>query len=391
MDIHGAVGKSSLGKVVRFGLALAGVSLGGTARADQIWSVLEQTPASVYTRSLRGLALSSDGSVVYGGYIQGTGAGTQQVIGYNATTGAQTSATGQTIYGQPKGVATDDRGNVYMTLNSATNANTQPSAIYNAALDARLSTFTSTLGAGQQAQESGVDVVNIGGNYYEYIAFNKGNGTFSGVERINVNDPTNPFVDTTFGTNGFLNLKALTGNALAFVNGITVTSDGTIYAAGGLTAGTGANTYGDSLIRISSDLSSYSTVGVAGAMDVALYGGNAYVTQYGYHIAGSDNYSIAVVDLSSFTQTDTLTPTGIPARSSSTGTDSGLSGIAISSTGMLYVADQLAVGTGASNAGDRILMTQLTTAVPEPSSVALMGLGAVVLAGCRLGRRGRAE
>jgi hypothetical protein len=205
-----------------------------------------------------------------------------------------------------------------------------------------------------------------------------------------VDDPTNPFVDTTFGTNGFLNLKALTGNAAAFVNGIAVASDGTIFAAGGLTIGSGANTYGDSLIRISSDLSSYTSVSVAGAMDLALYGGNAYVTQYGYNIAGGDNYSIAVVNLSSLTQIDTLTPTGIPARSSSTGTDSGLSGITISSTGMLYVADQLAVGTAASNAGDRILMTQLTTAVPEPSSVALMGLGAVALTAFCRGRRDRA-
>lgn len=93
---------------------------------------------------------------------------------------------------------------------------------------------------------------------------------------------------------------------------------------------------------------------VPGAFGVVHYNGKLYVTQYlsTNTVAGASTGSgVAVLKTSDLTFVTTLKPpAGLPARSFQDN-DSGYSGIAVSPTGMLYVADQIwkRVGTSAPN------------------------------------------
>src|SRR4029079_13547173 len=97
------------------------------------------------------------------------------------------------------------------------------------------------------------------------------------IERWDVTNTASPTLDTSWATSGVLDLKVLSGSTNAFANGLEIASDGTIYVAGGI-LGTGR---GDTVFKISSSGSSLTqNTSVSGAMDLALYNGNVYVTQY---------------------------------------------------------------------------------------------------------------
>jgi hypothetical protein len=318
-------------------------------------------------RSLRGLALSADGQDLYAGFIQGTTSAQIREVssGVNASLigndgGSPTNSYGAnapyttglvakvTTFNQPKGVATDDRGNVYATLNTGSNATSMGWVIYNSTLSAQVASATSTDGTASQL--SGIATAKLGGNYYVYVGWKNGQ-----IERWNVNDASSPVLDTSWGASGKISLKTI--NVNAYLNGLTVETDGTIYVAGGLQ---GTTSFGDSLIKIpaaaaaAADLSTASHVDVKGgadglggfaAMDVALYGGQVYVTEY-----LQTNSTIAVFNESDLTSAGTITPPDttlagpsgkVSAYNSDGGTDSGFSGIDISSDGKIYVAEQL--------------------------------------------------
>jgi hypothetical protein len=192
-------------------------------------------------------------------------------------------------------------------------------------------------------------------------------------------------------------LKAI--NASAYLNNLAVDSDGTIYVAGSLTALNAAG-FGDSLIKIpaaaaaSGNLASATSALVKGganstggyaAMDVALFGGKAYVTEY-----LDANSTIAVFYTNDLSGAGIITPpnpNGPSGQTASfnTGVDSGFGGIDISADGKIFVAEQVyrsiaATGTytppgGSAMTGtqilfDRILVsTTLDTAGPVTSSV----------------------
>jgi hypothetical protein len=320
-------------------------------------------------RSVRGLALSSDDQHVYTGLIQGTtSAAVREVsagvnaslIGNEPTTyGANapytTGLEGRvTTFNQPKGVATDDRGYVYATLTTGSNAGSQNWAIYTSTLGA-LAVATRTSTTATASQLSGIATAHLGPNYYAYIGWKSGQ-----IERWNVNDITNPVLDTSWGavaTPGKISLKTI--NANAYLNGLDIDTDGAIYVAGGLQSTT---SFGDSLIKIPAAAAAAGNVTAAttshvdvkggangtggfAAMDVALYAGKAYVTEY-----LQSNSTIAVfytLDLSSAgiitpPITTLAGPSGkVSAYNSDAGTDSGFSGIDISATGKVYVAEQL--------------------------------------------------
>ena len=84
-------------------------------------------------------------------------------------------------------------------------------------------------------------------------------------------DSSNPRKGGTF------NLATLDGfSSAGSPRGLEVAGDGTIY----LTATLAPTTSDGTIYKIALDLSSASSASVSGAMDLALFGGKAYVTQY---------------------------------------------------------------------------------------------------------------
>ena len=325
-------------------------------------------------RSLRGLSISPDNSTLYAGFIAGTSsAGIRTVDSSTGLYSSPVSTVNGSFY-QAKGVTVDDRGNVYATLNASAGAKTQEFRDYTSALTNQTVSPTNAITTAANTQLAGASVAHIGDHYYLYLSHNKTGGQ---IERYNVDNPAVPFLDTTWATSGVLDLKVLTSNANAFVNGLEVTSDGTIYATGGLLS-TGR---GDTVFEIASNLTTWTdNTSVSGAMDLALYGGKVYVTQY-----LSTSSAIAVLDGTTLSLLDTLNPT-ITHTYLGDG-DNGYSGIAIDPTGRLYLADQIYDNTtvsGQNTLYDRILVAQ----VPEPSTLVLVTCGLFALVAVRLRRRG---
>jgi hypothetical protein len=230
-------------------------------------------------RVIRGLALSPDGTDLYAGFIQGVGAGSEQVIelpstvqGTSLVDTTQTSgspfiAKSGNLNGQAKGVAVDDRGDVYTTLNTGSNAGNQKFGIFQSNLTNEFTySIPENLGGQTTGQVSGLEVQHIGNQYYLYVVNGK-NG--DGLERFNVTNPSAATLDTSFGNaSGAINLTNLisnyntanpgnqlaSGNGAFPVNGAAVAADGTIYLPVSIpsAAGTGTNG-GNAILKISAN------------------------------------------------------------------------------------------------------------------------------------------
>ncbi|MGH7139398.1 MAG: DUF4214 domain-containing protein, partial [Pirellulales bacterium] len=253
---------------------------------------------------------------------------------------------------QPKGVATDDRGYVYSTLNSGVAATSQEWAIYNSDLTpVSGSPFMSA--TTNPKQLSGMAVQKLNGHYYAYISSNKGDSAT--IERWNVDNPSSPTLDTSWGTNGIIDLQdpSFGVGSNAFINGLVVDTDGTVYATGGVDQ---TSDRGDAVFKISPDGKSLeNTTTVAGAMDDAIYGGRLFVTEY-----EGPNSAIAVLNESDLSLVDTITDSPKGPYTNITpdalGYDAGYSGIDIGSDGKIYVAEQLYQYVGGTYS-DRILVS----------------------------------
>lgn len=340
--------------------ALVMAGFGMEAQAAPTWQVQADFVSST-TDSLRGIALSPDGSAEYLGFIQ-SGAG-RSIREYSSGVLAGTNPTitnsTSTSSFQPKGVATDDRGYVYATDNNSAGANSEKFSIFSSDLLTTESTTTTATVGPPAYSLGGIEVQKVGGNYYAYVATNKGAAT---IERWNVNNPAAPVLDSGWAGSGVLNLKTTQGSN-AFVNGLCVAPDGTIYATGGVLS----TDRGDKVFKISADGTSISSANVTQAMDVALYGGDLYVAEY-----NSSASAIGVLSASDLSSITTLT-TGF-AHAGAPGNDDGYSGITVNSSGQLYVSDQIYGSTGGTQ--DRVLVS---SPVPEPMSLGLVGVGALAL------------
>lgn len=340
---------------VAWTVALLAAAIVAPAAAQTTWTVqsnyFAERNAVAQPRTVRSLALSADGESIYTGYIQSPGAGTQIVRKVSsdvlAVTGSDTVIFGNgagpggtgglgpvgtnPIYpptfttpgvpgfeawlpvssSQPRGLATDDRGNVYVSLRDSNIVR-----IY----DANLS--TPPLGAFGLTSPLGVAVRKLGSTYYAYVV----NG--NQVRRWDVTDVAFPVLDALWtpplvlpgGTEG---------------NGITVDADGTVFVA----ASAASRVY-----RISADgLTVITSAAINSAADVAVYQDKVYVVS---------RVSLAtpavvppIVQLYKADLTSAGADIVVPDFGTPRSSIAQLTGIEVSSDGKLFVSEENYLGT----------------------------------------------
>ncbi|MEU8870612.1 Ig-like domain repeat protein, partial [Streptomyces javensis] len=327
------------------------------------WSALvDQTVPATDTSSIRGVAVSSDGTAVYTTWIQQSP--TNRRVRKYATATPNTLLASFALPAstvdpvncpagreQAKSIATDDRGFVYIGSGDRDIACGGPGDVdrpYVLVLDSSLTPVSGKVQTSDAATKDkrigGAAILKSGSVYYLYISRESGSGE-AYIQRFDVTNPASPVLDTTFNGTGTFNLATLPGFSTAgFPRGLTVAPDGTIYLA---STDTGNFTNG-TVYRIASDLSSATSVTEFGAMDVALRSGKVYATQY-----LANNSQIAVLDAATLTQVATITIPQFPHPN--TALDTGYSGIDISSDGKIYLADQLYSTVG--GVSDRLLVS----------------------------------
>lgn len=182
---------------------------------------------------MRGMAISQDGKYAFGGYLNPNGSSAiemSEIATGKAVAGFQFIQPENSKSSYPKGLATDDRGYLYAAL--AYNPNNTR---------ADLATFTysdgkiTQVGYGNvimtnEATKTGVNgitVEKVNGTYYAYVVVNY---DVDYLVRLNVNDPANPVIDTSFGNNGMIDLKQ-EPYSVNDANYLDVDTDGTIYLA----------------------------------------------------------------------------------------------------------------------------------------------------------------
>lgn len=316
-------------------------ALSGFAQVEGLglgWSVLTSfsgtsSPTSE-ARSMRSLALSSDDSVAYVGFLQGTSSSAIRKI--DATTGAVLGSLTIASSRQPKAAATDDRGYVYFSTARPTSTTDGQFRVY----DQNLNLLQSFLPAGTQ-RIGGICLKRVGGTYLLYVAREASSSAL--IERYDVTDYSAIFLDTTFAAGGQLDLRTFFPTA-ANLTGIEVDDDGTIFQT---------SRDADAIYRISANSLNASVATVPRAMDVAIRGARLYVTHY-----DSANSKVSVLNKSDLSFLCFL-PTGISRSSVS---DSGYAGIDITADGRIYLADQVYNNTPSTLVQDRILTS---TVLPD--------------------------
>jgi hypothetical protein len=247
---------------------------------------------------------------------------------------------------QPKALASDDRGNVFVgERNSGTNTS-------------NIQAFSATLTPGTTLSVSspvlgGMDVYKSGSTYYAYAGF-EANGE---IRRYDVTTPAAPVLDTTFGTGGLYTIAGATD-----IRGVEIDATGNIFAA---SRGDGK------LYKVAADLSSVTSVNLTRAMDVALFGGRAYVTSYN----GTTSF-IRVYDATTLAVIEdyTIAATILDGNAYTRGANEGWGGIDIDSSGRMWLADQHYGSTGGTQ--DRLIVS---SPVPEPTAGAVLAAGAVMM------------
>lgn len=277
------------------------------------WSVAVDHVATPDSRThvMRSVALGNDS--VYVGYIQDDTPQCRDVHRHGLESPYDLEDARGIGALQPKGLATDDRGYVYVMNRQGGGSYLGEVEIYNEDLSELKATFTL-----QNYWFGGITAYEENGSYFVYIT-NESNGK---IRRYDVTDPTNPVVDVSFGTNGdFTVIGAIK------LRGITVDGDGTIFVAGD-----------NNLYRISSDLAAFSSAYVYGPMDVALYEGLAFVTS-----KDKANSSIKVMDKNDLSCVieDKVVISTIDGNAYSRGTSEGWSGIDIGDDGRIWLCDEL--------------------------------------------------
>ena len=321
-------------------IVVAGIAASAAA-APPTFTLAHDNPTPGSTNQMRSVAVSrqAGNESVYFSFIQTSGNRNVRRIDWNAPFSVLNSRNPQSGGDQPKAVATDDRGNVYIA-NRLSGSTASVLRTHNADLT-QSATYTAT----SNFDYGGLAWHKSGGTDYLYLS-HEANGI---IQRFDASDPLNLTLDTSFGTGGTFQVAGATN-----LRGIEVASDGTIFVA---------SRNDHRLYRVSSDLSSTTSTVINRAFDIALYGGKGYVTSY----AGTSSM-VSVFNPANLSVIEQWTVADIGF---SRGSSEGYAGIDIDSMGRMWLVDEHYAGSGTSTA-DRLLVS---TPVPAPASLALLGLG----------------
>lgn len=222
---------------------------------------------------MRGMAISQDGKYMFGGFLNPNGSSAiemWEIATGKIVTGIQFIQPENSKSSYPKGLATDDRGYLYAALAYNPNNTKADLAVYDYADNLKLLSHTTiaTTSPDVKTGVNGITVQNLGGVYYAYIIVNY---DVDYLVRVNVTDPANPFLDTSFGVNGLIDLQKEPFN-LKEGNYLDVDTDGTIYL--------GCQTNSDKLLMVISADGSLvlNQVSHPTAYGVALWGDYVFVT-----------------------------------------------------------------------------------------------------------------
>jgi hypothetical protein len=324
--------------------AFAAMLIGGIANvvpaATLTWTTAT-SQASGTTNQLRSVAVSDEpgNDSVYIGFIQTSG--NRRIDRRDTDSPYGVLNTHASSFDQPKGIVTDDRGNVFVSnRNSGTNTS-------------RIQSFSSTLTPNSNTATTtpvigGLAIQQVGATYYAYAVYESAGL----IQRFDVTNPAAMTLDATFGTGGSYNIPLATD-----LRGVEVGDDGSIYAA----------SRGDAMVyKVSSDLSTVTSAAVPRALDVALYNGNVYATSY-----NGVSSLIRVIDAATMNFVDDITISTLDGNPYSRAATEGFAGIDIDAGGNIWLADQHYGSTGGTQ--DRLLVG--SSLVPEPTSLVLVSLG----------------
>lgn len=324
------------------------------------WTTAVDTTSSAQN-SLRSVALAAQAGnqSIYIGYIQNSS--NRDVERFDTTSPYAFMSSRSPVTGseQPKAIATDDRGNVFIgnRISGTQNAiiKTHDAAlVQQATFDASGSEF------------GGLATWRSGNDYYLYVARESGRQ----VNRYNINDPLAPVLDASFGTGGTYTLP-IANSTVGVLRGLTVAEDGTIFVTSRIDSADGGLTEG-ALHRVSADLSTVISAVVPRAMDVALFGSNAYATSY-----NGSNSLIRALDSTTLSFVEDITISTLDNNPYVRGNFEGWSGIDIGPDGRIWLVDQLYQVSG--TASDRLLVG--SSLVPEPATLVLASLALLGLVG----------
>lgn len=192
---------------------------------------------------MRGFAVSPDGRFAFGGFLNPNSAAALNIIDLETARPGSSYVHEQTEGGRgyPKGIAVDDRNHVYVGEAYYQNYGSVNYAIltYNEKGELTEEGFYNVVTEGTPGDKNGtkmgvngVDILKLDGKYYMYLVVNY---DMDRLYRFDVTDVKNPTLDTTFGTNGYVDLNAVHN----FKEGqyLDVDVDGTIYIGATLNDG----------------------------------------------------------------------------------------------------------------------------------------------------------
>jgi hypothetical protein len=339
-----------------------------SAAFNPTWNVAYDQTSSV-TNQLRAVEIAGQpgNNSVYVGMIQTTG-GHRDVYQFNTSASLPLTPIHDSgpSNDQPKAIATDDRGNVYVG-DRLSGGNSGQITTFSSTLTSPVFTTTNV----PIEQFGGLATAHFGGHYYLY-ATREATQALSGgavggeIRRYIVDNPATPTLDTTFGASGVYTIpNTIAGGAVPntakTLRGIDVAPDGTIFTT---------NRDTGTVFRISANLTSVTSASVPRAMDVTLFSGFAFVTSY-----NGANSLIRVLDMGNlaFEQDITYASTGLPAR----GTSEGWGGIDIDpNTSRIWLGDENYNASGTTK--DRLLVSSPLAAVPEPATVLVLSVVALM-------------